>query len=174
MNDHNLSTCRRTKVPWGCMEGQQQSLQKWHLSNNYGIVPRFPGRIVPERMTLGKFRDVYHEDLWCHWFLWLKVGETAAVTPFLVSEPWPPHRTGIQLFSTLLGFRDTWAWFFQWHREVYFLLTHFCKLSQILCGKRRAIDHLNKTMEWSTINKAAKERIYPGPLSALLCTLHLN
>lgn len=63
---------------------KQQSPQKRHF-RNWGIAPGFPGRTVLERMALGKFRDVQR-------VLWLKVGEAAAVTSFLVSEPWPPPR----------------------------------------------------------------------------------
>ena len=55
-----------------------------------------------------------------------------------------------------------------------FVLTCFCKLSQSLCEKNRGKEHINKTMEWSTINKAAEERIYPGQLSVAMCALHLN
>ena len=54
-----------------------------------------------------------------------------------------------------------------------FVLTYFCKLSQSLCEKNRGTEHINKTMEWSTINKTAEERIYPGQLSVqcVLCIL---
>lgn len=59
-------------------------------------------------------------------------------------------------------------------RDILFLLKHFCRLSKMFCGKSRGIEYINKLMRWSTINKTAKEKIYPEQLSASICAMHLN
>lgn len=53
-----------------------------------------------------------------------------------------------------------------------FVLTCFCKLSQSLCEKNRGKEHINKTMEWSTINKKQQKKGISSRTTVSMHALH--